>query len=292
MAEQIIKPQDRVETRRRGLWRLFGWDALLHLLVLMVLISTLLPIWWILSTSFKREADFFITPPTIIFSPTLNNFQLAVFTPEFVRPLVNSLLVSVGVGLLALALGSLAAHALARYRFRGARLVALAILSARLIPSATMIIPYFTLFRGLGLIDTVPGLILAYTGFTLPFASWMMYGFFLDIPTELQDAALVDGCTDFQVFWRIALPLTRPGLGATFILVFLAAWNEFLYALTLSGRSAKTLPVYLASFVTERTVDWGALFAIASTMIVPAFVLALVVQGSLVRGLTAGAVKG
>jgi multiple sugar transport system permease protein len=289
---QSFNLERSVKAKGKGRWFLSAWDMLRYILVLMVVITTLLPIWWIISTSFKREADFFITPPAIIFSPTLSNFQQAVLTPEFVRSLLNSLIVSIGVGVLALTLGSLAAHALARYRFRGARVVALAILSARLIPGATMIIPYFTLFRGFGLIDTLLGLILAYTGFTLPFACWMMYGFFLDIPTELEDAALVDGCNDFQVFWRIALPLTLPGLGATFILVFLGAWNEFLYALTLSGRTSKTLPVYLASFISERSVDWGSLFAVASTMIVPTFVLALLVQGSLVRGLTAGAVKG
>lgn len=151
-----------------------------------------------------------------------------------------------GTTLLTLAVASLAGYALARYEFPGARLIILAILSARLIPGATMVIPYFVLFRTLGLTDTVHGLILAYTGFLLPFAAWLMYGFFLEIPSDIEDSGRIDGCSYLGVFWHIVLPLTRPGLWATAILVFLGAWNEFLYALILSGRQAKTLPIFLS----------------------------------------------
>jgi len=261
-------------------------------MVALALLLTAFPIFWIFSTSLKQEADFFITPPSILFTPTFANYQRAVLNPEFINYLVNSVLVSVAVTILALAAASLAAYALARYEFPGARLLALAILSARLVPGATMIIPYFVLFRWLRLTDSLPGLILAYTGFSLPFACWMLYGFFLEIPSDVEDSARIDGCSDFDVFHRIVLPLSLPGLGATAILVFLGAWNEFLFALILAGRSAKTLPLYLSSFIAERTVFWGGLFAVASVMIIPAFVLILIVQRSLVRGLTAGAVKG
>src|SRR5262249_49397294 len=204
----------------------------------------------------------------------------------------NSLVVSGTVTLATLAIGSLAAHALARYEFRGAKAIAIAILSARLVPGATMIMPYYVLFRWYGLTNTIPGLALAYIGFSLPFACWLLYGFFLEIPSDVEDSARIDGCGDFAVFWRIVLPLTRPGLAATAILVFLGTWNEFLFALVLAGRDTRTLPVYLATFISERTVFWGSLFAVASVMVLPCLVLVLLVQRSLVRGLTAGAVKG
>ena len=148
-----------------------------------------------------------------------------------------------------------------------------------------MILPYFVLFRWFHLTDTLPGLILAYTGFSLPFAAWMMYGFFLEIPSDIEDSAMVDGCSDFGVFWRILLPLTTPGLTATAILVFLGSWNEFLFALVLTGSSAKTLPLYLSGFIAERSVFWGGLFSVASVIVLPAFILTLLVQRALVRGL-------
>lgn len=291
MAEMISSARRGVSAHRFH-WKPTLWDVVKHALMLLVVILTAFPLYWVVGSSLKRPADMFLSPPLIIFPPTLVNYQNAVLQPEFARSFGNSLVVALSVASLAVALGSLAAFGLARYRFPGSRLFILGILSSRLVPGATMIIPYFVLFRGLGLVDSVPGLILANTGFSLPFACWMMYGFFLEIPTELEDAGLVDGCTDFGIFWRIALPLTLPGLGATFILVFMSAWNEFLYALILSGRVAKTLPVYLASFIAERQLDWGSLFSVASVMVIPTFFLMLLVQRSLVRGLTAGAVKG
>jgi multiple sugar transport system permease protein len=206
--------------------------------------------------------------------------------------LSNSLLVSGATTLMVLVIGSLAAHALARYEFPAAKWIAIAILSARLVPGATMIMPYYVLFRWYGLVNTVPGLVLAYVGFSLPFACWLLYGFFLEIPSDVEDSARIDGCNDFDVFWRIVLPLTKPGLAATAILVFLNTWNEFLFALVLAGRDTRTLPVYLATFISERTVFWGNLFAVASVMVIPCLILVLCVQRSLVRGLTAGAVKG
>jgi multiple sugar transport system permease protein len=257
-----------------------------------VLISLLTPIYWILTSSLKFERDFFVSPPAFLFQPTLVNYQRSLSDLQFLTYLGNSLMVSGATTLVVLVIGSLAAHALARYEFPAAKWIAIAILSARLVPGATMIMPYYVLFRWYGLVNTVPGLVLAYVGFTLPFACWLLYGFFLEIPSDVEDSARIDGCNDFDVFWRIVLPLTKPGLAATAILVFLNTWNEFLFALVLAGRDTRTLPVYLATFISERTVFWGNLFAVASVMVIPCLILVLCVQRSLVRGLTAGAVKG
>lgn len=288
----IAEPLTR---RRRGAaipWGDVLWDGLRYSLAVVVLVLTLLPIYWILSSSFKTENDFLSIPPALVFQPTLANYRQTLSDLQFLTYLRNSVVVSISVTLSVLVVGSLAAHALARYEFPGARLIAIAIMSARLVPGATMIMPYYVLFRWFGLNNTIPGLVLAYVGFSLPFACWLMYGFFLEVPSDVEDSARIDGCSDFGVFWRIVLPLTRPGLGATAILVFLGTWNEFLFALVLAGRDTRTLPVFLATFVNERLVFWGGLFAAASVMVVPCLILVLIVQRSLVRGLTAGAVKG
>lgn len=268
------------------------WTALKYALVALVLVCLLLPIYWIFSSSIKPERDFFVSPPAFVFEPTLINYERTLADLQFLTYLRNSLVVSSVATALTLVVGSLAAHGLARFYFPGAKLIAIAILAARLVPGATMVMPYYVLFRWYGLVNTIPGLILAYVGFSLPFACWLLYGFFLEIPSDVEDSARIDGCSDFGVFWRIVLPLTRPGLAAAAILVFLGTWNEFLFALVLAGRDTRTLPVYLATFISERTVFWGSLFSVASFMVLPCLILVLLVQRSLVRGLTAGAVKG
>jgi multiple sugar transport system permease protein len=268
------------------------WEASKYVLVAVVLFCLLLPIYWILSSSIKPERDFFVSPPAFLFAPTAGNYEQALADLQFLTFLRNSLVVSLSTTGVTLAVAALAAHALARYSFPGNKVIAIAILSARLVPGATMVMPYYVLFRWYGLINTIPGLVLAYVGFSLPFACWLLYGFFLEVPSDIEDSARIDGCSDFGVFWRIVLPLTRPGLAAAAILVFLGTWNEFLFALVLAGRDTRTLPVYLATFISERNVFWGNLFAVASVMVVPCLILVLLVQRSLVRGLTAGAVKG
>jgi multiple sugar transport system permease protein len=291
---EVVRPTAEAQARRPPAirWGDLLWEALKYALVAVVLIALLLPIYWIFASSLKPEREFFVSPPAFLFEPTLGNYRTALSDFQFLGFLKNSLIVSLSATLATLAIGSLAAHALARYEFRGAKLIAIAILSARLVPGATMIMPYYVLFRWYGLNNTIPGLVLAYVGFTLPFACWLLLGFFLEIPSDVEDAARIDGCSDFAVFWRIVLPLTRPGLAATAILVFLGTWNEFLFALVLAGRDTRTLPVYLATFISERTIFWGNLFAVASFMVLPCLILIMLVQRHLVRGLTAGAVKG
>ncbi len=274
-------------------WSALVWVILKYAMAILVLVTLLLPIYAVVTSSLKNDRDIFVHPPAIVaFQPTLTNYQQTLTNPDFLLFARNSLLVAFTVTVVTLAIACLAAHALARYEFPGAKLIALAILSARLVPGVAMIMPYYVIFRWYHLNGTLEGLMVGYTGFFLPFASWLMYGFFLEIPSDVEDSGRIDGCSDFGVFWRIVLPLTRPGLAATAILVFLGAWNEFFFALVITGRNTRTLPVYLATFISERTIFWGALFTVATLMAIPCLILVLLVQKSLVRGLTAGAVKG
>lgn len=280
--------------RFRVRWRILFEDIARHALMVLVLVVTLFPIFWVFMSSFKRDVDIFVYPPAFSFQPTLAAYERVLFSPQlkFSQCLKNSVVVSLAVTALTLVTASLAGYGLARFDFPGARLISLGVLVARLLPGASVIIPYFVLLRSLRLTDTLLGLILAYASFSLPFAAWTMYGFFLEVPSDLEDSARIDGCSELGVFWRIVLPLTRPGLGATAILVFLGAWNEFLFGLVLAGRSAKTLPVFLSGFIAELYVSWSHLFAASSLMLLPAIILILLAQQHLVRGLTAGAVKG
>lgn len=290
MSRPMRQPRTDLTITRMAEWL---WIAIKTIVLLALLFFSITPIIWLVATSFKRQADFFAYPPVILFAPTLTNFQSAVFgSPAFFDALWHSFFLATCVTAMAIGIGSLAGYALARYRFRGARAIGVAILASRLIPGATMVIPYFALMRQLHLTGTMLGLILTYSSFALGFCSWMMYGFFLELPRDLEEAALVDGATPYGAFWRVALPLALPGVIATGILAFIGSWNEFLYALIIGGRNTRTLPVELAGNITERSVNWGDLFAIATAMVVPVFILTLLVQRNLVRGLTAGAVKG
>ena len=263
-----------------------------YVVVLGVLAFELLPIAWVLLTSIKPEREFFVYPPSLMFEPTLANFASAGSQPSFVRALVNTAVVAVVTTSIAVLLGILMAYALARFRFPGADVLLIAVIATRMVPRATMLVPFFVMMGNLQLTNTVAALVLAYSSFSLPFAVWMMYGFYLEFPVDLEDAARVDGCSRLQALWHISLPLVAPGVAATAILTFIYAWNEFVLAVVLAGGPARTLPVYIASFVTERETVWGDLFAVSSIAILPVFVLALLVQKHLVRGLTAGAVKG
>jgi multiple sugar transport system permease protein len=208
------------------------------------------------------------------------------------RYFLNSLIVSSGTTVLSLAVGCLAAYSLARFRFRAKRYMLLSILFVRMVPAVVLVIPIYTLWRSLGLLDTQQGLILAYLSFNLPFVIWMMRGFFVDIPVEIEEAALIDGCSRLSALVRVILPLAAPGIAATSIFALLLGWNEFLFAVLLTADRAKTLTPAILNYVTDRAILWGNLYAAASIVLLPVLVFSLAVQKHLARGLTGGAVKG
>jgi N,N'-diacetylchitobiose transport system permease protein len=252
------------------------------------------PTYWLITTSFKTPGEVLSPKYDLIpTSATLENFVSAFTKPGFPTYLANSLIVTLGSVAIALVAGLLAAVPLARMRFRGRKGFLLLILVAQMAPVEALFIPMYLLMRDAGLLNTLPSLLLVYTATTLPFTAWMLYGFVNGIPIELEEAAMIDGCGRWTAFRRVTLPLLGPGLVATSVFSFITAWNEFLYALVfMRDQSKQTLPVWLSSFRTAFSVDWGGVMAASVIYAVPALVFFLIVQRKLVSGLTSGAVKG
>lgn len=261
------------------------------ILLIFVLIY-LYPIIWQVTTAFKTQSDALAMPPKWIFTPTFENFANVLFERQMGRFFLNSVIIAVGSSVLAVIIGAMAAYALGRFQFKGKRDIAFWILSTRMAPPVAVIIPIFILYRNyLKLYNTYFGMILIYLVFNLPFAVWMLRGFFAEIPRDIEDAALVDGCSRWQAFWRVLLPMVAPGLAATAIFCIIVSWNEFLFALILTADKTKTLPVAITTFVSGMEIQWGELTASGTVVMIPLLIFALAVQRHLVRGLTLGAVK-
>jgi multiple sugar transport system permease protein len=243
-------------------------------------------------TSIKTDIDALSFPPKWIFDPTLKNYVDILNTSPLVDYALNSLIVASLNTLLCLMIGSMAAYGLARFKFKGADNIAFWILSIRMMPPVAAIIPIYILMKNIGLLDTPWCLVITYLTFNLPFVVWMMKGFFEEIPREIEESALIDGCSDFSVFFRIALPLVAPGLAATAIMVFIFSWNEFLFALILTGTKAVTLPVGIIGYMKETGINWGYMTAGGILALIPVIVFMVLVQKHLVKGLTLGALKG
>lgn len=242
-------------------------------------------------------------PPRFIFVPTLDNYRSVLFgqtrigdslvpsVPNFPRYLLNSIIVGFSTTFVALLIGVPAAYTLARFNFRGKAALAWYILATRMLPQFGILIPFYIMFSKMGLLDSYTTLILIYLTFILAFVIWMTKGFFQEIPRELEEAAQVDGCTRMQAIFRIIMPLAASGIAATAIFSIIMCWNEFLFALILTGNNAKTAPVAIYNFVTFREVVWGSLTAAGTLISLPIVVFVLLVQRNLVRGLVMGAIK-
>lgn len=265
---------------------------IVYTLVITAVIISIFPIAYLLLTSFKEPLLTFSLPPVWIFKPTLQNYREVLAGGEFIRFFFNSLIIALTTTFTALFLGSLAAYGFSRFKFRGSFWLRMSSLVPQMLPPITIIVPLYVLFNGLDLIDTRQALIIAYLTFTIPFSIWMMIGFFDDVPVELEESAMIDGCTRFGALLRISLPIAAPGLTATTIMNFLYCWNEFLYAVILTGRDARTLPVTITSFMTNKAILWGRIAASGSMVLIPVLIFALFTQRYLIRGLAKGAVKG
>ena len=252
----------------------------------------LFPIYWIATSAFKLPGDILTYPPVWVPDTwTLQNFDVAITRYNGIGALTNSLIVAAGSTLAALVIGTMAGYSMARYN-TGGRHLSFWLLTQRMIPAVSLIFPTFLLFKEIGWIDTHQSLIVLYTVAALPFTVWMTRGYIVEIPYEVEESALVDGCTRLQVLWRITLPLAAPGLAATAIFVFVWGWTEFLSAVILGRTNAVTLPVTLSGFFGTQNSIYGVASALALIAMVPVFILALLMQRHLVRGLTLGAVKG
>jgi multiple sugar transport system permease protein len=278
-------------TRKRVIAR--GLDALTWL----VLLVMLAPVGWLVLSSMQTDGN--LSRGTYdVLHPTFTAFRDMWSTVEFSRYLVNSAIICTAAAALATTFASTAGYALARFKFRGSGPFGLALIGTQLIPGSMFLLPVFLGFVWLGqhtpihLFDTRAGMILVYTAFFTPVAIYFLRSFFMAIPTELEDAALVDGCTPFSAFWRVVLPNALPGLVATFVYAFLFAWDELLFVAALTEHNAETLPIGMRNFIGNYSQDYGQLMAAGVVSTIPVMLAFFATQRWLVRGLQAGAVKG
>lgn len=254
-------------------------------------VLVLFPIYEMISTSLKFDVDAFQLPPKWIFVPTFQNYIDVLVRANFMRFFTNSLMVATISTSLSVSLGALAAYALARWHFGGRTVSIVGILLLRMIPEVILAVPVFVLFNRFGLTSRL-GLIIVYTALNLPFNIWVLRTFIMELPFELEESAIIDGCNDFTVFTRIVVPLIGPGVAVASIFTFRIAWNEFILSLVLTNRFTRTLPVAISMYLTDTGTEWGRITAIATIIAVPAFIFTFTAAKSLIMGLTAGAVKG
>ncbi|MER7924956.1 MULTISPECIES: carbohydrate ABC transporter permease [unclassified Streptomyces] len=266
-----------------------GWN----LVGLLVFVVVGFPLYWMLDTAFKPAKDAIDPNPSLLpTGVTLDNFRRALDIADFWGPVGRSLIVSLSVVVIGVVVGLLAALAISRFAFRGRKIVIVGILAVQMVPLVSMIIPVFLLLNDLDQYDKLSGLIITYLTFILPFTVWTLRGFIVNIPKELEEAAMVDGCTRTGAFIRVVFPLLAPGMVATSVYGFIQAWNEYLYALMLLSQEHQTATVWLGNFTTKHGTEYAPMMAGATMMAVPIVVLFLIVQRKMAAGLTAGAVKG
>jgi multiple sugar transport system permease protein len=265
---------------------------LVYLALIVLTVVVLAPYLWLLETSFKTRVDAFAIPPRIFFRPTFQNYIVAFIDKDFIHNFYNSIIVASGATAVSLAVGVPSAYGFSRFKIRGDHILLFYLLASRMLPAIVLVLPMFIVFAQNGLIDTYRGIIIAHVTFNLPFVVWMMKGFFDSLPSELADAAMVDGCSYFGAFRRVALPLTAGGLAATSIFCVINSWNDFLFALVITGRNTATLPVAIPGLLTPFGTYWGQIAAVGTVTTLPVLIFAFAVQKYLIRGLTGGAVRG
>ncbi|MFG3580562.1 carbohydrate ABC transporter permease [Micromonospora chersina] len=257
--------------------------------LVVVVLSLVTPLLWMIAASFKTNVDIYDTGKALVFSPTLDNYATVLKQSDYVQFIGNSLWVAFAATVLSLILGVPAAYSMSRFNMKKSALV---VLMARVIPGVSLLVPWYYVFSNLQMVGGFTVLILSHMFVSLPLIVYIMMGFFDGLPEELEEAALVDGLTHIGAFRRITLPLSVPGIATAGILSFIFSWNNFMFALVLSGADTKTLPVAIFDFVGYASIDWGGLMAAATVVTLPIMVIALFVQKYVVSGLTAGATKG
>ena len=262
--------------------------------VMLALAIVLFPFYWMVNTSLKPVTEIFVSPPTFVSSHwTLDAYATVLTQRPVARYFLNSLVVALGTTALSVALAALAAYGFTRFFPQGATPFIVFLLFTKMLPETLLIIPYFQLMSDLGLLNTYFALILAYSSFALPFSVWMLIGFFRSIPRDIDEAAMIDGASYLQAFFRVILPLARPGLVAVALFTFLIAWNSYVWALVLTTDSSMyVLSVGISNMVGEYRVQWNELMAAAVIAALPVMVLYSVLERHLVNAITSGAVKG
>jgi multiple sugar transport system permease protein len=256
-----------------------------------LLIFALVPIGWLVLTSFKTRLQIFESPPLIFFTPSLDSWERLFLPGPLRQALFNSIAVSTVTTFLTLLIGGLAAFGFSRFRFRGSGSLLFAILAARLLPPINSVVVLYLVFTRFQLIDTLTGLIILYCALLVPIAVWLLRNAFDAVPVELEEAAMIDGCSRMQALWHVTLPLAAPGVAVTGLLMFIFSWNEFLFAYLFTSTDSVTIPVILAKAVGEYGVEWSDLTAQAALLLAPVLVITLLAQRRLLSGLSGGALK-
>jgi multiple sugar transport system permease protein len=274
-------------TRKLSLGSIVRWAILV-----LFAVWTVVPIALVVLNSFKTAKDIFSRAPTLIFNPVLDNYVNAFTKGNFGSYYLNSLIVALVSTVLVIVIGTFAAYALTNFKLPGANSIAGGFLIGKLVPTISMLLPLFVIINAIGLRGTLGGPIIAHTALNLPFVVWLMMGFVRDVPRDLLQAAMIDGCSRMQAFWRILVPVILPGVAAAFVLSAQYSWNELLFSLQLTTLGTYTLPVGIAGFVGAISVDWGLSSAAATATMVPLIILGFFVQKHIAAGTTGGAVKG
>ncbi len=294
------RPRARPERRRleRRRLRRFVRRIPFYVLIALIFVYALFPFYWAIRSAFTPDGDLFRTPVQYIpKNPTLENFREVLSSGEFQQALLNSTIVAGSVTLLALCLGSLAGYALGRFRFRGRTVTLYVMLSMTIFPQIAILGALYTMINRAGAYNTLWALVFSYMLLVLPFTVWVLTSFMQALPRDLEEAAYVDGASPLQTFYRVMLPLVAPGLVTAGLLAFIAAWNEFLFALSFTQTTDKhTVPVAIVTFTGKSgssfQVPWGQIMAATVVVTIPLIVITLVLQRRILAGLTAGAVKG
>jgi len=266
--------------------------ASLGVLTWLVVFIALAPLLWFAQIAFKPQVLAWAMPPKFLFVPTFGNF-LGVFASgkRFFDAYLNSSIVSLFTTALSLLLGVMSGYALARSDFRFTRSMGIWIILTRMAPPMIFLLPFYNMLRILGLSGTYVGIIITYMVITLPFVTWMMSSYFQTIPEDIEQSAMIDGCNRLQILFRIAVPISLPALVTCTIFSFIYSWNEFLFALVVTGRGTKTVPIMIQGFMSSEGIEWGPLAATSLMVILPVLIVAMVNQRGFVRGLTSGAIK-
>lgn len=263
-----------------------------YVIIGVFLLWVLFPILLMFLQAIKPDLIMFSDPPKFFFKPTLDHARKIFGRNNIMTNMSNSVIVAMITMVLSLVFGSMCAYVIGRVKFTGKALVASFIILTRMVPVGALMMPIYVIMHRLGLTGSYAAVIFAHTTLNLPFAVLLLLGFFREIPLEMEQAAQVDGCGHFRIFTQIAIPLIAPGLATTGIMVLLNSWNEFMFALILSGRTTRTLPIGISSFMGSVSIDWGASSAAASLATIPVFIFGICIQKYFIRGITSGSVKG
>lgn len=260
-----------------------------YVLVYFILLAVIFPFIWMVLSSFKLQSQMLSTKYLFRFDPTMRNYKEIFSSYDFIKPIMNSFIIAFLSTVFSLLLALPASYGIARF---GMKKSAMLLLVVRMIPFITYLVPWFILFTFIGIVDTYLGLILAHMVVGLPFIIWIMVPYFESLPKELEESAAVDGSSRLNSFIKIILPLSGPGIVTSAILSFIFSWNNFMFGIILSGRNTKTLPVAIYGFISYTDINWGGLMAGSVVVTIPIIIISLILQKYIIKGLTAGAVKG